>query len=604
MQVDAAFFDKTGTLTKDGMDFLSCDTYLDNEDKVIKAKHEGMLSLAMAVCHGLSFSNVGEVTGNQVDKASFESSGAVHKKDLNGSSVFEHDGSAYSVLKHFVFDTHRATQTVIVEDDTGAKFVITKGSPEAISTLCIGSTVPENFKERVAASAKSGVYQIAVGFHNFKNDRSIAEVRRDDIEKELDFCGVINFQNTLKEASPGVIRELEEGSTMVSIITGDSVLTGICIAREAGLIKPNRKVLVGSKDLHGGIEWIDVDSDERLPKTLNDVEALSCCDIDLAVTGDAWTALLESDPKCASSIGRRVRVFGRCNPTDKVVVVSHFIENGLITLMCGDGQNDCGALKAAHVGISLSTSEASIVSPFTSIDKDITAVTVVLREGRCALASALAAYKYYILYGQIEAFLQTTTAYFSVTFDEWCWVFFDGIWSITMAFSLPLSKAAKRLSPIRPTASLLGSPTMFSACGLLAWNILFMIIALLALFSQDWFQCRKWNSNDVSDVLAIGDNYESATLFVVGGYQYVASAIALNFGYTFRESWWKNYIFVFLSFTWTLFQFVMTLYPSSFSCIWRVNCSNEVSIYTLCPSYSAATNPSISLVKDGCPFGH
>jgi cation-transporting ATPase 13A2 len=34
--------------------------------------------------------------------------------------------------------------------------------------------------------------------------------------------------------------------------------------------------------------------------------------------------------------------------------------------MCGDGANDCLALKTADAGLSLSDSEASIAAPFTS----------------------------------------------------------------------------------------------------------------------------------------------------------------------------------------------------------------------------------------------
>jgi len=34
--------------------------------------------------------------------------------------------------------------------------------------------------------------------------------------------------------------------------------------------------------------------------------------------------------------------------------------------MCGDGANDCAALKTADSGISLSSSDASIAAPFTS----------------------------------------------------------------------------------------------------------------------------------------------------------------------------------------------------------------------------------------------
>jgi predicted P-type ATPase len=581
-KVDAAFFDKTGTLTKQGMDFISV-TGSDSGDKSVNER----IRIGMAVCHTLTTMSSGELVGNQVDKVSFESTGAVLEHEKGQPARISFLGKQYRVLKQYEFDCHRQSQSVVVEDGDGTKQIFVKGSPEVIKTLCNPLSLPDSFDKSVRESAKSGVYQIAIAFRSFDlDDKKMSDVSRDYVEKSLTFGGFVNFLNVMREETPGVIQELEEGDIVSAMITGDNVLTGICIAREAGMIKTNRTVILGRKTADSELEWVDVDRDVVVKEPSLVLLNSSKCEVDLAMTGEAWRMTLENDPKYATLISKHVRVFGRCTPSDKVSVVATFVANGYKTLMCGDGQNDCGSLKAAHVGVALSSAEASIVAPFTSLDKTITSVTEVLREGRCALASALATYSYYIIYGQTESFLQTINAYFAISFTEWCWVFLDGIWSITMAFSLPLSRAAKRLTPRRPTDSLLGPETMFSVCGILAWNFLYVVIALLALFGQDWFQCRKWGSSDVSNVLTIGDNYETTVIFLVGGYQYVSTAIVLNFGYTFRQNWFKNYIFVVLASTWSLFVFVMTIYPSTFSCIWRVNCDNEVSLRELlCTAY-------------------
>jgi len=328
------------------------------------------------------------------------------------------------------------------------------------------------------------------------------------------------------------------------MLTGDSVFTGIHIACESGMISKDFPILLGRTiDDNGVITWIN-------PFTEEVVCLPSMCEVAnsqtaLAVTGAVWCALYTKWRQQADEYAPYIRVYGRCTPNDKLSVVDYFVDKGFITMMCGDGGNDCGALKTAHVGVALSDAEASLVSSFTSLDKSITAVVEVLKEGRCCVWSAFASYKFMIMYGQIETILQVVNAYFSITFSDWNWIFLDGIWTISMAFTLPLAYAAKKLGPERPTTSLLGQHTMFSVLGCLGINFLFIVIGLVALNQQSckllqnarirlqaakrsnsWpivhtsvYQCRKWNSLDVSNVNTIGDNYESTVLFLVGGFQ-------------------------------------------------------------------------------------
>ena len=70
--------------------------------------------------------------------------------------------------------------------------------------------------------------------------------------------------------------------------------------------------------------------------------------------------------------------------------------------MCGDGANDCGALKQADVGLSLSQAEASISAPFTSKVFNITAVVELLKECRAGLATNFSLFNIMAIYSLIQ----------------------------------------------------------------------------------------------------------------------------------------------------------------------------------------------------------
>jgi len=101
-------------------------------------------------------------------------------------------------------------------------------------------------------------------------------------------------------------------------------------------------------------------------------------------------------------------VYARMKPDQKSEAVSYLQElykkDGILVGFCGDGANDCGALKTAHIGISLSMSEASVAAPFTSNITNISSVILVCQEGRSALATSFQSFKYLCYYSIMQCF--------------------------------------------------------------------------------------------------------------------------------------------------------------------------------------------------------
>jgi magnesium-transporting ATPase (P-type) len=445
------------------------------------------LSLAMSACHSLTSTRNNGIIGNPVDRAMFEASGATLVHDSGPHTVVElHGTNRIKILRHFEFDHTRMTQCVIVQMPDGRLKAVVKGSGDKVCNMC---EVPTSYHETLGKFSRIGFYQIAVAWKNIESMDEAIHVARDDIEKDLTFIGVLSFENRLREKTTQVINNLRSSGVDSVMLTGDSLLTAIHVAKESNIIPAGGFVVIGRLEDGGDVFWLD--EDERIVDPLVETNEKNCT-VQIALTGEAWQALLNSDRECAKRLSRFIRIVARCSPQDKVSVVDTFVGLGFTTMMCGDGGNDCGALKSAHIGIALSDSDASLVAPFTSLVKDIESVLTVLQEGRCALASTVALYKYIIVYGGIAAFCQVITYRLQTSLSDWMWTFIDGVWTVCFSMTLPLAGAATTLSSTRPTASILSCQVVSSIVGIMALNIIFMAAALGLLFREDWFQCRKW----------------------------------------------------------------------------------------------------------------
>ncbi|KAG7269530.1 hypothetical protein CRUP_025254 [Coryphaenoides rupestris] len=176
--------------------------------------------------------------------------------------------------------------------------------------------------------------------------------------------------------------------------------------------------------------------------------------------------------------------------------------------MCGDGANDCGALRASDVGVSLSEAEASVASPFTSNTDNISCVPLLIREGRCSLVTSFSLFRYMALYSLIQ------------------------FGSVLILYTV--------LQPRRPPASLLALPILGSLLLHTVVNLLSQTSALLITTSQDWFVQLNSTESGAANL----PNMEDTSIFAVSGYQYIIMAVVVTKGYPYKKPLYHNAVFL------------------------------------------------------------
>ncbi|ORY02904.1 hypothetical protein K493DRAFT_384971 [Basidiobolus meristosporus CBS 931.73] len=616
-------FDKTGTLTKEGLEFYGVqpiNTYDETESTLTEkngppqflARNGNFVDIAriirlgVATCHTVTKVE-DQLIGNPVDIEMFRSTKWELAPQAEGNYLDtlipteEPNATPIHVVKRYEFVHARASMSVaILDPTTGHVHVYVKGSFEKVKELCDPASIPEDYDGMCNKLAMEGCYVLAMAYRDLGkiDPNSIHEWSREEMESQVKLMGLVLFKNMLKEDTTDAIAQLKEGGTRTVMITGDTALTGIYIARQCGMIPPNNRVLLGDISKSGELLWTDVDTGE--PSNMEQaVIDKSNVPVELAVTNKAFNYMTEDDSIRKYLLD--VRVFARMKPNDKVECVQLHMERG-VTAMCGDGGNDCGALRASHVGLALSEAEASIVSPFSSSTRSIISCVELLKQGRAALATSFAAYKYLIMYGQTMAWVKIFSFYYSMQPSQNVWILVDAFVTVGLAWAVTQSQAASRLADTRPTARILGPETLASVLGQIVINHLFFIGAFIFLRQQSWYRCNEFDSSivDYAKWWLLGDNYESQTASFVSLYQFVNAAMVFNFGHKYRAAWWRNWKLLIL---WAGFLVIVMFSeladPNRLGCLLRLNCGTPEVLEELGYGY-----PSWYIEPYSLPQGH
>ncbi|XP_056215078.1 probable cation-transporting ATPase 13A5 isoform X1 [Falco biarmicus] len=594
-QINLVCFDKTGTLTEDGLDLWGI---IPAEGSRFQKIHKfpsntplpwGPVCGAMVSCHSLVVLDK-KIQGDPLDLKMFEGT----HWEVEDSSTAQ-DGAlgicivkpgpkasrapveGIAILHQFPFSSGLQRMSVVSRKIGEEQYdLYMKGAPETVSSFCRQDTVPANFLKELNTYTSQGFRVIALAHKvlNLGKDADVRSLEREEAESGLVFLGLLVMENRLKQETKSVLQELAAAHIRSVMVTGDNLQTAVTVARNAGMVHTGSKViLVEANEPEGSapasIAWrlaegckantaaphnICADTEERI--TLEG----ETCNYHFAMNGKSYQVITKHFYSLLPKILVNATVFARMSPGQKSSLIEEFQKLDYYVGMCGDGTNDCGALKAAHAGISLSEQEASVSSPFTSRTPSVRCVPELIREGRAALVSSFAVVKYLTLYGLIQ-FVGTALLFWKLQiFGNHQYLIQDVFITLLVCLTMSLTEAYPKLAPYRPPSQLISPPLLLSIILNVCFTIIMQTCGFLLVKQQPWYtalasqrHCSPGNQT-VSSSSPGGNgtssgaqstvlSYENTTLWPLCSINCIIVAFIFSKGKPFRKPIYTNYVF-------------------------------------------------------------
>ncbi|CCE78473.1 Piso0_001096 [Millerozyma farinosa CBS 7064] len=578
-KLDVVCFDKTGTLTEDGLDVLGihvAENAAGRKEIVFKdiiddigflesgfrgkdhysTNNSKYLLGAMAACHSLRLVD-NELIGDPLDAKMFQFTKWNFMEEYDGPHslvypVYESEG--YIIVREFEFISYLRRMSVVVRDRNDDTFIFTKGAPEVMSDICIPETLPENYEDILHRYTHQGFRVIALAYKELRDVKELSSLSREETENGLSFAGFIVFENKLKESTKPTLQKLNEANIRTVMCTGDNILTAVSVSRECELLEKSVQNVYFPVYQEGANEtnlvWEDLnDSENKLDPILlkplnsnirNEVTQQNSEYYRLAITGDIFRYLL-TEVKNVSLIQRvlmKCDIYARMSPDEKHELVEQLQKLDYTVGFCGDGANDCGALKAADVGVSLSEAEASVAAPFTSRVFEITCILDVIKEGRSSLVTSFSCFKYMSLYSAIQFVTVSIMYKRGINLGDFQFLYIDLFLILPLAIFMSWSKPYDTIVVKRPPANLVSIKVLIPMCCHILTLLVFQVALWLLVQQQPWY--IKPVPGDDDDV----QSFDNTILFLFSNFQYIFIAIVLSVGPPYREPVMKNVPFL------------------------------------------------------------
>jgi Ca2+-transporting ATPase len=374
-----------------------------------------------------------------MDRAIVEAAGSA-AREQRGAWKLERD---YPLTDRFLAVCH-----VWLAPD-GRRRVALKGAPETVLAL----TGEGARMEEAARQSAQGRRVLAVAEAEWQG-----APLEDPAAYPFRLAGLLCLADPLRPTVPEAVAQCRAAGIRVVMITGDFPGTALHIAREAGL------------------------------------------DAGAVLTGAELAAM---DDAAVAAATRRVSVFARVRPEQKLRLVQAYRAAGEVVAMTGDGVNDAPALKAAHIGIAMGrrgTDVAREAAALVLLEDDFGSIVDTVRLGRRIYENIRNAMRYVIcvhvpLAGM--AFLPLTlggglfllpmhVVFFELLVDPACTLVFE---------AEPTDPGAMRRPPRDPRAPL------FDAA-MLGGSLAIGAAMLAGVFGAYWWALDSARSEDAARAIA------------------------------------------------------------------------------------------------------